>query len=515
MKIHSALCTLLLASSMWQAAWGNNIQVTNATLTGNTGTNAYVQFDLSWENSWRGGAVTNWDAAWVFVKFRTSALGQWQHANLDGTGHIPAAGSLIDAGLLDPGAAFDAVTNPAVGVFIYRDAAGSGALNLPSTRLNWNFAAQGLNYASIAQVQVFAVEMVQVSTGAFALGSNGAEFDAFIRTTINTPDATVVPSGAGGFGGAAGGYPSGPYDTPTTPGWPNGFSAFYCMKYEVTQQQYVDFLNTLSNTQQAQRTATSIYAAAGTGALTTANAFRNGIDIQTPASSGYVPAVFACNLNGNANFNEPTDGSAIACNFLKWADLAAYLDWSGLRPMTEVEFEKACRGVLPAVLEEFPWGVFALSTGNYTLSNAGAPNEGVATNYSTVSGNASHGAQTDGPLRVGVFAANGGNNGRITSGASYYGIMELGGNVSEMTVNIQSSAGTQYTGKHGDGRLSFHGDMDVPNWPPAAGSTGLGLRGGSWAESASYMMVSDRSFATWLVTARDAVYGGRGVRSAP
>lgn len=37
----------------------NNIQVTNATLTGNEGVEGFcqVQFDLTWQNSWRGG---NW-----------------------------------------------------------------------------------------------------------------------------------------------------------------------------------------------------------------------------------------------------------------------------------------------------------------------------------------------------------------------------------------------------------------------------------------------------------------------
>ncbi|MFN3345365.1 MAG: hypothetical protein ACK412_06920 [Chloroherpetonaceae bacterium] len=33
-----------------------------------------------------------------------------------------------------------------------------------------------------------------------------------------------------------------------------------------------------------------------------------------------------------------------------------YLAWSGLRPMTELEFEKACRGVEKGVPGEFAWG---------------------------------------------------------------------------------------------------------------------------------------------------------------
>ncbi len=58
-------------------AAASNIQVSNISLTGENTTDDYVmvQFDLSWENSRRindlnDDGVTNWDAAWVFVKYR-------------------------------------------------------------------------------------------------------------------------------------------------------------------------------------------------------------------------------------------------------------------------------------------------------------------------------------------------------------------------------------------------------------------------------------------------------------
>ena len=41
---------------------------------------------------------------------------------------------------------------------------------------------------------------------------------------------------------------------------------------------------------------------------------------------------------------------------MNWQDLTSYLDWSGLRPMTEFEYEKACRGTLNPVAYEYPWG---------------------------------------------------------------------------------------------------------------------------------------------------------------
>ena len=42
-------------------------------------------------------------------------------------------------------------------------------------------------------------------------------------------------------------------------------------------------------------------------------------------------------------FNSPNDGLYIPLH-ISWSDMSAYLDWSGLRPMTELEYEKACRG---------------------------------------------------------------------------------------------------------------------------------------------------------------------------
>lgn len=495
----------------------NNISITNTTLTGSTGTTVQVQFDLSWSNSWRGGGVTNWDAAWVFVKFRTSATGTWRHAYLNNTGHVAAAGSQIDLGLLTPGTAWSPDDNPAVGVFVYRNASGNGTLSLPATQLRWDFAAQGLNYNDIIQLQVFAIEMVYMPRATFAVGSGGTEISCFPLTTINTANATAAPSGAGALGGAAGGYPTG-QPAPSSASWPNGFSAAYCMKYEVSQQGYVDFLNTLTYAQQVTRTQNSPLSAAGTGAMSNSNPRRNGIVIQTPGVAVSAPALYACNLNGNTSYGEATDGKEIACNWLSWGDLSAYLDWSGLRPMTELEFEKACRGGVEPLANGYPWGTTTLVSGTYTLSNAGANNEGIASSYSSTSGNATYvsfagSGAAAGPVRAGIFAANAGNTGRVTAGASYYGIMELGGNVCERTITY-GGAGAAFTGSHGNGMINVDGQSDPASWPPAS-ADGAGIRGGSWQAAANQLRISDRLTIGYFDDFRDQNYGGRGVRSAP
>lgn len=131
------LCIALL-TALSTGLYANNISVSNVTLTGqniNAGTNnaanfILVQFDLSWENNWRTTTgPSNWDAAWVFIKYRIGT-GDWQHALLNNIGHTAPAGSTIDAGLQTPGTAFNTTTNPGIGVFIYRSAAGTGTFSL-------------------------------------------------------------------------------------------------------------------------------------------------------------------------------------------------------------------------------------------------------------------------------------------------------------------------------------------------------------------------------------------------
>ena len=501
-----------LAVTNGQQARANNIQVSNTTLI-NNGSTAWIQFDLSWQNSWNGGVVNNWDAAWVFVKYNTVNDPTWRHAFLSPGGHNAPAGMQVDPGLLVPAAGHDWIPNPVMGVFIRRAATGTGDLTLTGVQLDWSYLEYGLTYANIAQIQVFAIEMVYVPQGEFAAGSGGTESSRFTLTTINTPAATAVPSDPGLLGGLAGGYPTG-QTVPDTDSWPNGFNAFYAMKYEVSQQGYVDFLNTLTYTQQVSRTANAPSSAAGTGALVTGNTNRNGIDIQTPGVDPNTPAVYACNLNGNTTYGEATDGQFIACNVLSWGDLAAYLDWCGLRPMTELEFEKACRGPLTPVANEYPWGTTGVAGGAYSVPNGGANNEFISAGYSTTLGNASYDltdGAINGPLRVGIFATS--TSTRISAGASFYGIMELGGNVWERPVTIGNANGRAYAGTHGDGTLIASGDPDVTTWPDPTTADGAGYRGGAWAGDNSYTRVSDRTIVSNVNAGRGIDVGGRGVRT--
>ena len=535
---------LLAMLTLGQAAHANNITVSNTTTTGqntsagvnNAANFTMVQFNLSWENSWRtANGPSNWDAAWVFIKFQVGASNPvftnasssgttvtvsstanlrvgmpvvvssgtgafaantvissianatqfvvsatpstalnnatiecvriWEHASLNTTAgnHTAAAGSTID------------VPSDGKGVFIYRSTSGSGTNNFSGTQLRWQYGADGVLDDALIQVQVFAIEMVYVPGGVdFNVGGGGGT-SAFTSTTINTALANTVPAGSGSLGGQAGGYPTG-QNAPNA-NWPNGYTAFYCMKYEMSQGQYRDFLNTLTYAQQVNRTATMPNSVAGTGAFSSNNDYGNGIAIQAPGNpTSLAPALYGCNLNGNTVFNEATDGEWIACNFLTWMDGCAYVDWAGLRPMTELECEKACRGNLGAVNGELAWGTLSI-TGVSAITNRGANNE-FATN--TVA-NAS---LTLAPMRVGSFAKAG--TGRVQSGATYYGIMEMSGNLWERAVTIDNATGRNYTGVHGDGALSTNGHANGTAWPGLVGTeltaaTGSGFRGGGIA----------------------------------
>ncbi len=74
----------VLASLFCLLTYANNITVSNISLENLNEPNwVQIEFDLSWENSWRLSAgPSNWDAAWVFIKYRVNS-GEWAHAQLN------------------------------------------------------------------------------------------------------------------------------------------------------------------------------------------------------------------------------------------------------------------------------------------------------------------------------------------------------------------------------------------------------------------------------------------------
>jgi formylglycine-generating enzyme required for sulfatase activity len=503
------LFSFIMAVSL---AHANNIAISNVSITGQDNAQKFklIEFDISWDNAWLvNSGPNNWDAAWVFVKYRRKSDNTWHHATLhyvngtgSGDGHTEPTNSNISS-------SNDTGSGGAHGVFIHRTNLGQGTVSYTGVRLRWNYGVDGLGDGDNVELCVMGIEMVYVPQGRFVVGSGGVETGAFYTHPTTTQPYQVsseaaIPVGitAGNLYYATGGDQLGPIPA----GFPKGYNATYCMKYEITQSQYVAFLNRLTYTQQVTRTAVLPTSVAGTAAMTTSTLFRNGIEIMTPGVASTTPAVYACDFTNNGNYDQPNDGQSIACNHLSWADVAAYLDWAALRPMTELEYEKAGRGNQAPVANEYAWGNTTIF-GATSITNPGLNNE-----IANAGANCTYNGGVGGPMRSGSFAQ--AATTRVLSGASYYGIMELSGNLWERPVIVGHPLGRAFSGNNGDGDLSPAGNANTLLWP-AFNAVGAPFRGGSWAGSAVNVRLSDRNFAANISDLRFFDFGGRGLRLAP
>jgi len=486
--IAGMLCILMGLFS----AEANNIQITNLSLANQSSVTKTVEvkFDVSWENSWRlTNGPANWDAAWLFVKFH-SGDNNWRHAFLstNDNDHVAPVGSTIRVGLTS--------TN-GMGVFIYRSSPGSGNVDYSNVHLLWRYGDNGVSDAALVSVDVTGIEMVYVPEGSFYLGDGRTNISAFSDGGSTTSDLPFLVTGEGSI----------PFDD--TPGalwnanliniqntysnvpahFPKGYRAFYCMKYPVSQGQYIDahnknpsYLENVSNTPLTRR-----------------------------PTSGSAPNAVALTPDRAMHSASLTSGNL------------PYLDWAGLRPMSEMEYEKACRGPLPPVPGEFAWGTAVRATLPYTLANDGTADESVSLNYDENAGNAwyyttSRGpaGTNNGPCRVGMFAKasyNGNTSARIQSGASYYGIMHLSDNVRTPVIEFyvattEDPARWQFNGEHGDGNPPSYPSTWYNQFEPA-----IAYKGENDSSSASEGPTS-RS-VSYRTTAAGSFTGIRGVRTAP
>jgi formylglycine-generating enzyme required for sulfatase activity len=476
----------------------NNLSISTPTVVG-----ANLQFTISWDNSWYASLTPgNWDAVWIFVKRQACSDNLWTHCLLS----TVSGNHLVTGGVLQ----VDAVSD-GMGVFIRRSAVGNGNIATATVTLALQIPANGAD-----NFQVFGIEMVNVPSGDFYIGDNGAAGSGsnnwgFKSVLITNAIQTAGIGGAGNYK-QNGGWGS----TANLPAaYPLGWNSFYSMKYEISQEQYASFLNTLTFTQQIARTAVNPASAIGTYAIANAaTPSRNRIKIKTSGVSAITPAVYGCDLNNNNTFNEADDGQNIACNWLSWPDLIAYLDWAALRPMTEFEYEKVCRGASPAALNgEYAWNAVSL----LQAESGALINSGQAGEVSTASGNGlcAYGINNTakGPLRCG-FAAGAATN-KAQAGGSWFGAMEMSGNVMEQCVGGYNFNYSAFTNACGDGTLTAAGAANTAGWPASGGGQGGGVgRGGDWfTNNATYLTISDCAYMTDNSNqGRDRRFGGRGVR---
>ena len=473
-----------------QNANANNLKIDNLELI-DTG---YLTFDLSWENSWNldSEEPLNHDGVWIFTKIKTNDV--WEHLYLDNNS--------IDSGTSNPNLEL-IFTKTGTGFLAKPRLSGVEDIYKEQVQIKLKDPLTSLNNI---EIQVFGIEMVYISPGPYFLGdaiSQNSFYDSSSQDAYFVFDESAIEQEDSlRFLGNE--------SLITIPEkFPKGTEGFYCMKYEISQQQYVDFLNTLTYTQQIDKINVELNEEIGKNVMSKFN--RCGIVLAKNSFSDNTPAQFACNLNENAQFNEADDGQNIACNFLNGANIRAYLDWAGLRPMTELEFEKIARGPANSFPKEYVWGdssLFAVQN----LMNINQNNETYLHNFTYGIGVANYNySPLLGPVRCG-FAANDTSD-RKSSGAGYFGTMEMTGNVWEYCI-VADSTGNIFQGNLGDGMLDESGNANELLWPNNDDNGSI-LRGGGWNsgnfEGFSDGAISDRYYHQFKVDKKRNTTGGRGV----
>jgi len=487
----------------------NNLSISNISIIEQSTEDqtAKITFNISWDNSWRN--QLNHDAAWVFIKYSIDEGSSWHHATLKDSGTNPTDFSIGTGTVVD-------IIVPAdkKGCFIVRNSTGVGPLVASNVKLVWDWQADGLSLSNLARVSVQGIEMVYVPQDVFYIGdgdsANESQF-AFheegadnLSVQISTSVKNIVcDSNDNDDIDTTAVKVDGDEGITDNVDYPTGYDAFYMMKYEITEGQWIEFFNKLTAEQKIVRDITS---SDGKNSDSVVN--RNTISWSA----------------GDAVSTRPDR----VCGYLSWMDFAAYTDWACLRPMSELEFEKAARGTVDTLKNEYAWGSIVIKSakdiagsedGTETITTAGA---NCCYKNETYSG----GDGSSGPLRAGIFAQE--NSSREEAGAGYYGAMDLSGSVFERVVSLGNEAGRLFQGTHGDGVLSsevgYEGNATNSDWPgidavQARGITsanGSGKKGGSWQSvDLNDLRISDRKYSSVSDAARGSGYGGRCVRTAP
>lgn len=546
-----ALCMLFCGISM--EANANNIRIIGKPVLGDkdeASKKVPIRFDIAWDNSWKTSKPNNHDAAWIFVKCWDGE--SWNHVYLEKEGAV--AGSKDKTKAVNSKVTYyvsdregkvtnqDMVLEPGysnawkkwhldpeedsvkcvVGFFLYRKLLGAGHVVVPGVTFIWNYGSQGFENEDDLVVKVFAIEMVYVPEGPYYLGgkgsanvhqyaftTNGATFGRPLVVTSENAitvanDANTNTLWAVGNAITAGTIPK---------AFPKGYKAFYIMKYEMTQQAYVEFLNTLNQGQQDGRIQGTLRTIGVNGWAWGSDIamYRNNIRVKQAAPV----VVFGMNANGNSSFDEVDkvyygdrpcygdgmdgdtlwrniDGQDLAVNFVSFYDLLAYAEFSGLRPMTELEFEKACRGPREPVNDEFAWGsvtrtlyTSSFQTGRnnwYSVKNGGGGmymantgTEVVSKAYNCALGYGYYGREWTNwwnwcsrheyypaPMRVGMFADS--TTTRAAAGATFWGVMNMSDNVAEMCISVYDSYGRAFEDSHGCGQVDGNGNATNKDW---------------------------------------------------
>ena len=455
---------------------GADVQITNAVFqdknSGKPDAVITATLTVSWKNTWRN--KKNHDAVWLFFKLKKENETRSQRHGVLRKNSFRFVHNYLDNGV-NPSFW---MPDDAIGLMIFPDKEYRGEvswrvqvdLDVPKIR---NLSTEGLTYT-----YVHAVEMVFIPQGAFYLGEPEAKETAAFYEYGTNNHYRVTSENSIPVGTQNGNLF---YDNQNQPEYkgdakgiipqefPKGFDAFYVMKYELTQGLYADFLNSIS------------------AYWTTNRANFGGKFYNKQRGSIYLED----SIYKTTSRNRPA-------SFLSFEDSIAWTDWAGLRPMTELEFEKAARGTEKPIAKDFPWG---------TNSNA---------KFSRYfDGNSDLVWQK--PLDEKDLS----DSNLELYGASFYWVLDLNKGLWERCITVGSERGRQFKGTHGDGVLrdGYIGVASNDDWANGMdGKGGIGYRGGGFYISgmvgSPIGRVGERDFGSWGDGPRDIAYGYRAARSA-
>lgn len=437
-------------------------------------TQSFAVLNLSWENAWRNNR--NHDAVWLFFKFLNGNDG-YVHSKILERGHEVILVHSEQNLQLE----FE-IPADRIGVSIYPKIPFRGHVEATIKIILDRDSFQEVNTRA-SNFSVYGIEMVKIPRGGFTLGdpdTSALSFGSLYKSNAQgsykglfsirdeNQRIKIAPAEDALYYRAPEGY-EGDQTGIIPEAFPKGVEPFYIMKYEPTQGQYAEFLNSLSENQSQNR------------------ANFGGKNYYNERGS----IIFENNEYIARNPSAP-------CNYMSWDDAMAFADWSGLRPMTEFEFTKAARGVKKPLENEFPWG-----TGSKEMIQRIVSENGTLT------------------MLNGWDESKLSNDNKEIFGASFYWVRDLSGSLWERVITIGDSNGRAFLGTTGDGKLSSYGFATNDDWPKGiAEEGGFGFRGGGfyghgrdYHDFNPYSPISYRPYGAWSGGNRTKAYGARFVRS--
>jgi hypothetical protein len=338
-------------------------------------------------------------------------------------------------------------------VFLHRANSGTGTLLANNVRLNWNYNENEVQSTDTLDLRLFGIEMVYITEGAFYAGDGGVVEFSFRQGSLDNDPWYIGSENAINVDKVSG----------SGTGIGRNNLEYYILAPNNKNDGYIT-----ANSNGGKGSDSLIY--------------RNSISW----------------ISGNATLNDDTHGD-VACGYISPTYFLSYLDWAALRPMTELEYEKICRGAGKEVVGgEFAW----VNTNPTTLT--GLFFDGYHNEVASTFANLNFSSFNLGSSRVGMFAKE--CTTKSQSDSSYYSTIELRGNIVEYVILATTSSVLSFVSINGDDVLNATGQSTT-------NGNQIGIRRGGFIYYGFYGLVSDRKAATEIILQRWADNRVRGVRS--